>query len=51
MEGDTRKLVDLLKKRNNKNLQVTFRYFPDEDHATILHLAVYRAFQSFNLKK
>ena len=50
MEGDTRKLVSLLKK-NNKNLQVTFHYFPDETHATILHWAVYRAFQSFNLKK
>ena len=49
MVSDTRKLVDLLKK--NSNLKVTFRYFSDEDHATILHLAVYRAFQSFNLKK
>jgi predicted alpha/beta superfamily hydrolase len=51
MEGDAKKLVDTLKKKNNKNLQVYFRYFPDEDHATILHWAVYRAFQSFNLKK
>ena len=51
MVDDTKKLVGLLKKTNRKNLQVSFRYFPDEDHATILHLAVYRAFQSFNSKK
>jgi predicted alpha/beta superfamily hydrolase len=51
MEGDAKKLVDTLKKKDNKNLQVYFRYFPDEDHATILHWAVYRAFQSFYLKK
>lgn len=51
MEGDAKKLVELLKKKNSKNLQVSFGYFPDENHATILHLAVYRAFQSLKLKE
>jgi predicted alpha/beta superfamily hydrolase len=51
MEADTKKLVAILKRRSNKNFQLDFRYFPDETHATILHWAVYRAFQSFNLKK
>ena len=51
MEGDAQKLVDILKKKKDKNLQVHFQYFPDENHATILHWAVYKAFESFKLKK
>ncbi|MEP6700986.1 MAG: alpha/beta hydrolase-fold protein [Bacteroidota bacterium] len=51
MEGDARKLVTILKKRTDRKLQVNLKYFPDEDHATILHLAVYRAFQSLKAKE
>ena len=44
MENDAKKLTAILQK--NKNLKVYFQYFPDEDHGTILHLAVYRGFQA-----
>lgn len=48
METDARRLTDLLKKENSPALTVSFQYFGDEDHATIGHLAVYRAFQYFH---
>lgn len=50
MEEDAGKLSELLKKKEEKNLQVHFQYFPDENHATILHWAVYRAFEKFKAK-
>ena len=50
MVADAKKLITLLKKRTDKKLQVSFQYFPDEDHATILHEAVYRAFKSMKAK-
>lgn len=46
MEQDARQLVDTLKKAPN-TAKVGFRYFGDEDHATILHLAVYEALKYF----
>ena len=51
MEGDSKKLIEILKKKNAKNLKVYFQYLPDENHATILHWAVYKAFQYLNPKK
>ena len=42
MENDAKTLVELLKKDNE--LTTEFHYMPDEDHATILHHAVYDAF-------
>ncbi|SFC68413.1 hypothetical protein SAMN05421780_10877 [Flexibacter flexilis DSM 6793] len=42
-----RKLSETLKKSGKKNLSTHFAYMPDEDHATILHLAVYKAFKWF----
>jgi len=45
MIADAKKLAEILKKDPDKKLQVSFQYFPDEDHATILHEAVYRAFK------
>lgn len=45
MEGDARKLFVKLKKA--KKLKTDFGYFGSENHGSILHLAVYRAFESF----
>jgi predicted alpha/beta superfamily hydrolase len=42
MENDAKTLVELLKRDNS--LTTEFHYMPDEDHATILHHAVYDAF-------
>lgn len=43
MEGDARVLADKLKYIGNKSLNVYFDYLPDEDHASIMHQAVYNA--------
>jgi predicted alpha/beta superfamily hydrolase len=51
MESDAKALFKLLKKSKNKNLQVKFEYFGNENHANILHHAVYKAFESFGVKK
>ncbi|UFH52863.1 alpha/beta hydrolase [Spirosoma sp. KNUC1025] len=48
MEADARRLTNLLKKA--PTLSVGFQYFADENHATIFHLAVYRAFEQFKKK-
>ena len=48
MERDANQLVAILKKDTTKPLKVDFHYFADENHATILHLAVYKAFERFN---
>ncbi|MGI8670712.1 MAG: alpha/beta hydrolase [Aridibacter sp.] len=50
MEKDARRLHTLLEERKQANVQIRFEYFPDENHATIFHQAVYKAFQNFNLK-
>ena len=50
MVGDAKHLVKILKKDERKNLNVIYNYLPDEDHATILHQAVYRAFEMLNKK-
>lgn len=42
-----RKLAETIKKSGKKNLSTHFAYMPDEDHATILHLAIYKAFKWF----
>lgn len=47
METDARRLVDLLKKDTANPVSVDFQYFGDENHATIFHLAVYKAFERF----
>jgi hypothetical protein len=43
MERDARGLAKALKKHGSAQLTVHFGYFPKEDHATILHNAVYKA--------
>lgn len=50
MENDARKLEEILKE-NRKNSVVHFEYFPHENHATILHRAVYKAFEYFNTEE
>lgn len=45
MVGDAKHLVKILNKDERKNLNVIYNYLPDEDHATILHQAVYKAFE------
>jgi predicted alpha/beta superfamily hydrolase len=51
MVEDTRKLTGIIKKGNRRNLQVSFQYFEKENHATIMHQAVYNAFEKFNQPK
>ncbi len=46
MEADTRKLVDILKNGSKKNVSFYFEYFANENHASILHNAVYKAFEN-----
>jgi predicted alpha/beta superfamily hydrolase len=49
MKDDARKLVSVLNLQGKKT-KVYFKYFPQEDHATILHLAAYDAFKTFGKK-
>ena len=48
MKNDATRLQSILLKNKPKDLQVYFQYFPHENHGTILHRAVYRAFEDFN---
>jgi len=48
METDANRLVDELKKAATSKINVDFHYFADENHATIFHLAVYKAFEHFS---
>lgn len=45
MVKDTKSLTALLNKSESLSLKVNFQYFPDKDHGTILHQAVYKAFE------
>lgn len=38
------KLVEAIRGGNNKNIRLIYKPMPEEDHATILHRAVYQAF-------
>ncbi|MBL7889560.1 MAG: alpha/beta hydrolase [Bacteroidia bacterium] len=46
MEGDARKLNAILS--DNKNLKIKFGYFPNENHATILHNCAYQGLVKLN---
>jgi predicted alpha/beta superfamily hydrolase len=46
MEVDAHVLADRLKALKNGQLQVHFDYLPEENHATILHPALHRAFRT-----
>ena len=45
MEVDANLLAEKIKKTKSKNVQVFFDYLPQEDHATIMHQAVFNAFR------
>ncbi len=46
MVNDIHQLQSILK-NSGKNIMVHFQYFPQENHGTILHKAVYDAFETF----
>ncbi len=48
MEGDAKKLYDILS-NNKKNIESHFKYFGDANHGDILHLAVYKAFETLKI--
>ncbi|NNF01011.1 MAG: amidohydrolase family protein [Pyrinomonadaceae bacterium] len=48
MVGSARSLNAMLQKRKNEGLRSHFKYFPDESHMSIVHAAVYDAFQTFH---
>ncbi|MFL5751862.1 MAG: alpha/beta hydrolase, partial [Bacteroidia bacterium] len=45
MEVDANLLAEKIKALKNKNVNVYFDYLPQEDHATIMHQAVFNAFR------
>ncbi len=48
MEVDANLLSEKIKNIKNKNLTVYFDYLPQEDHATILHQAIFNALRLLN---
>ena len=44
MEEEAKKLYELLLNSEKKQLTTTFKYFENENHATILHNSIYNAF-------
>ncbi len=47
MNRDVNTLVKYLKKYPSKSFSYNYVYLPDEDHGTILHMALYKAFEGF----
>ena len=45
MEVDANLLAEKIKNAKSKNVKVYFDYLPEENHATIMHQAVYNAFR------
>lgn len=48
MEVDANLLADKIKATKSKSVKVFFDYLPQEDHATILHPAVFNALRYLN---
>ena len=48
MEVDANVLADRIKAIHNKNVTVYFDYLPQEDHATVIHQAVFNALRLLN---
>lgn len=48
MEGDAKRLNELITASGQKNLHASFMPLPQENHLTILHNAVYKALQVLN---
>ena len=51
MEVDANLLADKIKKTESKSLHVHFDYLPEENHATIMHQAVFNALKLLNSQK
>ncbi|ABQ05174.1 alpha/beta hydrolase [Flavobacterium johnsoniae] len=47
MEVDANLLAEKIQASKSKNIKVFFDYFPNENHGTILHLAVFNSFKFF----
>jgi predicted alpha/beta superfamily hydrolase len=50
MEDDAKQLAQVLSADNNASLKVIYQPMPAENHLTILHNSVYKAFQTFYKK-
>jgi predicted alpha/beta superfamily hydrolase len=48
MEVDANLLADKIKSKENKNVSVYFDYLPQEDHATVMHQAIFNALRLLN---
>lgn len=48
MEVDANLLAEKIKSVKNSNIKVFFEYLPEEDHATILHQAIFNALRRIN---
>jgi uncharacterized protein len=51
MEGDAKKLSDILQSKGGKHFHVDFLSLPKENHLTILHNSVYKSFELLYPKK
>ena len=47
MEVDANLLAEKLKASKSKNVKTYFDYFPEENHGSILHTAVFNSFKFF----
>jgi predicted alpha/beta superfamily hydrolase len=50
MEDDAKNLSQILNSTSNKSLKVDFKPLPEENHLTILHRSVYKAFETLYRK-
>lgn len=50
MQDDANKLVEILRQGNKRHVKVYFEYFTNENHASILHNAVYKGLETLNKK-
>jgi predicted alpha/beta superfamily hydrolase len=51
MQNDVDSLVSIIKKVNDKKIKLFYYPFPKENHATIMHRSVYKAFEVMNKKE
>jgi len=50
MIGDAKKLAEIVEKNGKSKYKVHYVYMPKENHLTILHNALYKAFETLNKK-
>ncbi|MGZ6523269.1 MAG: alpha/beta hydrolase, partial [Bacteroidia bacterium] len=51
MQNDINKLLNIFQTVANKKLKTYYYPFPEENHATIMHRSVYKAFEVLNKKE